>query len=184
MTHHIHVLATPESGHAISQVLQSVGRRYVHYFNAAHGRSGALWEGRYRATVVDSERYLLTLMRYIELNSVRAGRVTDPADYPWSSYRHPALGEPGPNADGLTPHPEYLQLGRSPPERERAYRQLFHTAIALADLADIRDCSHKGWALGSERFKEHIESLAKRRATSKGLGRPRKENNRVRPHSS
>jgi len=179
MTHHSHVLATPESGHAISQVLQSVGRRYVQYFNAAYGRSGALWEGRYRTTVVDSERYLLTLMRYLELNVVRAGGVTDPAEYPWSSYRHPALGEPGPNADGLTPPPESLQLGRNPPERQRAYRQLFHTAMALADLADIRDCSHKVWALGGERFKEHIESLAKRRATSKELGRPRKENNRV-----
>ena len=81
--------------------------------------------------------------------------------------------------DGLTPHPEYLKLERNPPERERAYRQLFQTAIAPADLADIRDCSHKGWVLGSERFKEHIESLAKRRATSKELGRPRKENKRV-----
>lgn len=179
MTNHIHLLATPESGHAISKVFQSVGRRYVQYFNAAYGRSGTLWEGRYRATVVDSERYLLTLMRYIELNSVRAGMVTDPADYPWSSYRHHALGEPDPNADWLTPHPEYLKLGRSQPERERAYRQLFNTAISLADLADIRDCSHKGWALGSERFKEQIESLGKRRATSKGLGRPRKGNNRV-----
>ena len=79
--------------------------------------------------MVYSERYLLTLMRYLELNAVRAGRVTDPADYPWSSYRHPALGGPGPNADGLTPHPEYLKLGRSPPERERAYRQLFQTTI-------------------------------------------------------
>jgi len=165
MTHPIHVLATPETGHAFSQVLQSVGRRYVQYFNAAYGRGGALWEGRYRATVVDSERYLLPLMRYIELNT---------AEYPWSSYRHPALGEPGPNADGWTPYPEYLQLGRSPPEREHAYRQLFQIAMALADLADIRDCSHKGWALGNERFKEHIESLTKRRATSKGLGRPRK----------
>ena len=89
------------------------------------------------------------------------------------------MGEPGPNADGLTPHPEYLQLGRSPPERERAYRELFQIAMAPANLADIRDRSHKGWALGSERFKEHIESLAKRRATSKELGRPRKENKRV-----
>ena len=82
MTNHIHWLATPESGHAISKVFQSVGRRYVQSFNAVYGRSGTLWEGRYRATVVDSERYLLTLMQYLELNAVRAGRVTDPADYP------------------------------------------------------------------------------------------------------
>ena len=107
MTHHTHVLVTPESGHAISQVFQSVGRRYVQYFNAAYGRGGTLWEGRYRATVVDSERY-------IELNSVRAGRVTDPADYPSSSYRHPALGEPGPNADGVDAASGVFATGAEP----------------------------------------------------------------------
>ena len=179
MSNHIHLLASPASGAAISKVFQSVGRRYVQYFNACYGRSGTLWEGRYRATVVDSERYLLTLMRYIELNPVRAGLVTDPGDYPWSSYRRHARGESGPNADWLTPHPEYLKLGPSDSERQLVYRPLFHAAISDAELADIRDCSHKGWALGSERFKEQIEILGRRRATSKGVGRPKKENNRV-----
>lgn len=179
MTNHIHVLATPETGHAISKVFQSVGRRYVQYFNTVYGRSGTLWEGRYRATVVDSERYLLTVMRYIETNPVRAGLVTDPGDYPWSSYRRYALGESGPDSDWLTPHPEYLKLGSFDAQRQGAYRDLFHTAVADADLADIRDCTHKGWALGSERFKEQIETLGQRRATSKGVGRPRKERNRV-----
>jgi putative transposase len=179
MTNHIHLLATPETGQAISKVFQSVGRRYVQYFNTSYTRSGTLWEGRYRATVVDSERYLLTLMRYIELNPVRAGMVSDPGDYPWSSYRHHALGEPGPNADWLTPHPEYLKLGKSDPKRQLAYRQLFQTAISQADLTDIRSCTHKGWALGSERFKAQIEALGQRRATSKGVGRPRKDKNHV-----
>jgi hypothetical protein len=155
-----------------------VGRRYVQYFNTTYKRSGTLWEGCYRATVVDSERYLLTVMRYIELNPVRAGLVTDPGSYPWSSYRQYALGESGPNAHWLTPHPEYLKLGQSEPERQLAYRELFRAAIADADLAAIRDCTHKGWALGSERFKEQIEALGQRRAASKGAGRPRKEENR------
>ncbi|HYE34135.1 transposase [Methylocaldum sp.] len=179
MTNHIHLLATPESGHAISKVFQSVGRRYVQYFNTIYGRSGTLWEGRYRATVVDSERYLLTLMRYIELNPVRAGIVTAPGDYPWSSYCRHALGDLGRNADWLTPHPEYLKLGHRDPERQLAYRALFQTVITSADLTGIRECTHKGWVLGSERFKEQIEALGNRRATSKGVGRPRKEKNRV-----
>ena len=179
MTNHFHLLATPESGHAISKVFQSVGRRYVQYFNATYGRSGTLWEGRYRATVIDSERYLLTVMRYIELNPVRADMVSDPGDYPWSSYCRHAKGESGPNADRLTPHPEYLKLGRSHPERQRAYRELFRIAITEPDLVDIRECTHKGWALGSERFKEQIETLGQRRAASKGVGRPRKDKNRV-----
>ena len=122
MTNHIHLLATPEFDHSISKVLQSVGRRYVQYFNFTYRRSGTLWEGRYRATVVNSEQYLLTLMRYIELNPVRAGMVAHPGDYPWSSYRHHAQGEPGVNADWLTAHEEYLRLGRNEADRQSAYR--------------------------------------------------------------
>ena len=110
MTNHVHLLATPAFEDSISKTLQSVGRRYVQYFNYTYKRSGTLWEGRYRATVVDSERYLLTLMRYIELNPVRAGMVAAPQDYPWSSYRRNALGAGGPDADWLTSHKEYMQL--------------------------------------------------------------------------
>ncbi|MEW6039325.1 MAG: transposase [Pseudomonadota bacterium] len=113
MTNHIHLLVTPEFGCSISKVLQSVGRRYVRYFNLTYRRSGTLWEGRYRATVVDSERYLLTLMRYIELNPVRAGMVSYPADYSWSSFRHHAQGESECHAEWLTAHEEYLRLGRT-----------------------------------------------------------------------
>jgi putative transposase len=179
MTNHIHLLATPEQEHSMSKVLQSVGRRYVQYFNLAYRRSGTLWEGRYRATVVDSEQYLLTLMRYIELNPVRAGMVDHPGDYPWSSYAFNAQGEAGPNTDWLTPHEEYLRLGRNAADRQGAYRLLFRAAISHDDLKEIRECSHKGWALGSERFKEEIEALGQRRAISKGVGRPRKRDNRV-----
>ena len=116
MTNHIHLLATPAQDNSISKVFQSVGRRYVQYFNFTYRRSGTLWEGRYRATVVDSERYLLTLMRYIELNPVRADMVGHPRDYPWSSHACNAQGAKGANADWLTPHREYLRLGRSAAE--------------------------------------------------------------------
>ncbi|MFZ5589358.1 MAG: transposase [Pseudomonadota bacterium] len=173
MTNHVHLLATPASDNSIGKTFQSVGRRYVQYFNYAYQRSGTLWEGRYRATVVDSERYMLTLMRYIELNPVRAGMVAAPQDYSWSSHRRYARGEGGPDADWLTPHEEYTRLGLDDPARQRAYRALFVSAIDQGDLAEIRDCTHKGWALGGERFRAEIEALGRRRATSKGVGRPR-----------
>lgn len=179
MTNHIHLLATPEFDDSISKVFQSVGRRYVQYFNFTYGRSGGLWEGRYRATVVDSEQYLLTLMRYIELNPVRAGMVAHPRDYPWSSYGYNAQGESGLNHDWITTHQEYRRLGRTTAERQGAYRQLFRAAISAHDLEEIRECSHKGWALGGERFREQIEALGQRRAASKGVGRPKKVYNRV-----
>ena len=168
------MLATPAFEDSIGKTFQSVGRRYVQYFNYTYRRSGTLWEGRYRATVVDSERYLLTLMRYIELNPLRAGMVAAPDDYPWSSYRRNAQGARGPNADWLTPHEEYMRLGLDDWARQEAYRGLFATAVDQEDLAAIRDCTHKGWALGSEQFRDAIEALGQRRATSKGVGRPRK----------
>ena len=179
MTNHVHLLASPEFGHSISKVFQSVGRRYVQCFNYTYERSGTLWEGRYRATVVDSERYLLTVMRYIELNPVRAGLVAHPRDYSWSSYGFNALGATGPNADWIRPHEEYGRLGRTAPDRQAAYRQLYRAAISGADLSEIRACTNKGWALGGERFREQIEALGQRRAASKGVGRPRKDDNRV-----
>ena len=174
MTNHVHLLATPQFNDSISKTFQSVGRRYVQYFNFTYQRSGTLWEGRYRATVVDSEQYLLTLMRYIELNPVRAGMVASAQDYPWSSYCRNALGESGPNADWLTPHVEYSRLGQSDADRQSSYRALFTGAIEPLHLEQIRDCTHKGWVLGGERFKTEIEALCQRRATSKGVGRPRK----------
>jgi putative transposase len=179
MTNHVHLLASPEFERTVGKVFQSVGRRYVQYFNYTYHRSGTLWEGRYRATVVDSEHYLLTVMRYIELNPVRAGLVAHPRDYPWSSYGFNALGAKGLNADWIRPHQEYRGLGRTAADRQAAYRQLFRGAISRADLAEIRECTHKGWAMGGERFREQIEALGKRRAASKGVGRPRKVDNRV-----
>ena len=168
MTNHIHLLATPAKADSISKVFQSVGRKYVQYFNFTYKRSGTLWEGRYRATVVDSERYLLTVMRYIELNPVRVDMVVHPRDYRWSSYGRNAHGETGQNVDWLAAHREYRRLGRSPEQRQAAYRQLFRAAVAKDDLQAIRDCAHKGWALGSTRFTEKIEALTQRRTVSKG----------------
>jgi putative transposase len=101
--------------------------------------------------------------------------VAAPQDYPWSSYRRNALGEDGPNADWLAPHEQYARLGRDDAARREAYRALFATAIDRDDLATIRDCTHKGWALGGGRFREAIEALGQRRAASKGVGRPRKQ---------
>ena len=155
MTNDVHLLASPEFEHSISKVFQSVGRRYVHYFNDTYQRRGTLWEGRYRATV----------------NPVRAGMVAHPRDYPWSSYGFNALGAKGPNADWISPHRECRRLGRKAADWQAAYRQLFRAVISGADLSEIRACTHKGWALGGERFREQIEALGQKRAASKGVGR-------------
>jgi putative transposase len=168
MTNHVHLLATPQRQQSMSKVLQSVGRRYVQYFNSAYLRTGTLWEGRYRATIVDGEQYLLTCMRYIELNPVRAGMVGHPAAYRWSSYRGNAEGV----ADALVrPHELYDRLGPSAPERLLAYRRLFHSALSQSDLGAIRDATNRNWALGSDRFRQRIEELSGRRSAPERRGR-------------
>lgn len=169
MTNHVHLLATPLHKSSLPKALQSVGRRFVHYFNNVHQRSGTLWEGRYRATLVDSEQYLLTCMRYIELNPVRAGIVRHPGEYRWTSYHANARGTP----DVLiTSHELYNRMAFSGPERQVAYRQLFRGEISETEVEAIREATNKNWALGGEKFKQSMEILSGRRSDRMRMGRP------------
>jgi putative transposase len=173
MTNHVHLLATPSHETSLPKTMQSVGRRYVQYFNYSYGRTGTLWEGRYRSTLIDSDAYLLTCMRYIELNPVRALMVMHPADYRWSSYRANAFGEAN---DIVRPHETFLGLGNSDNERRTAYRQLFSGQLSVADVEMIRDATNRAWALGNDRFREKIEALSGRRSRPLPKGRPRNGN--------
>lgn len=171
MTNHVHLLASPSHADSLPKALQSLGRRYVQYFNHRYQRTGTLWEGRYRATVVDAEPYMLECMRYIELNPVRAGMVKHPADFSWSSFRANALGV----HDALvTRHELYLRMGRDSDERRLVYGDLFKSSAAPETLSRIRDCTNKGWALGGEEFGSKVEALANRRVAPLPKGRPKK----------
>ena len=144
--------------------MQSLGRRYVQYYNDTYSRTGTLWEGRYKATLIDPEQYLLTCSRYIELNPVRANRVRHPSKYPWSSYHYNARGK----EDSLiSPQLLYKRLGGSPGERQKAYRQLFRTHLTASAVEEIREATNKSWVLGSDRFKVKIEKLTARQAAPK-----------------
>lgn len=161
MTDHVHLLMTPEQEGGVGKVMQSVGRRYVQYFNLTYVRTGTLWEGRYRATLVDADRYLLTCYRYIELNPVRAGLAAHPGLYRWSSYGGNALGRRDPAIDV---HEQYRLLGSTDNARQAAYRALFQRDIDEPTIRRIREATHKGWALGSDRFHDEITGLLNRRA--------------------
>ena len=172
MTNHVHLLLTPHKEQSIGKALQMVGRYYVQYFNYYYNRSGTLWEGRYKAALIDSVDYLLTCYRYIELNPVRAEGMADhPSEYPWSSYRFNALGQPD---SLLAPHKEYLSLGKTAEARQAAYRALFKTRIANKTLEEIRDCTNRAWVLGSDHFKERIADQLNRQAAPKARGGDRK----------
>jgi putative transposase len=169
MDNHFHLLATPTSDGGLPQMMQAVGRGYVRYFNDRHGRTGTLWEGRYRSTVLQADRYLLACMAYIDLNPVRAGLVKDARDYPWSSHGHYV----GMRTDKLlTPHPLFWQLGNTPFAREAAYAELVRAGITPAQQAALTRSSLGGWALGSDEFVADLQKSTVRRVNKAQPGRP------------
>jgi putative transposase len=170
MTNHVHLLMTGDRPGSVSAVMHRVGSRYVRRVNEDRGRTVTLFEGRYRACLVESERYLLTCMRYIELNPMRAGMVDHPALYRWSSYRANAGLEP---AGLIVPRDEYLRLGTSCEERAHAYRALFDCTIPMPLLDEIRLQLNRGCVLGSAGFVESIAQRSGRRAHVVDPGRPR-----------
>ncbi len=174
MTNHVHLLATPKKKDSLPRLMQSLGRRYVRYINGEKGRTGTLWEGRYRAAPIDSDEYFLACCRYIELNPVRARLADHPRDYPWSSYAAHALGKPD---ELVGDHPLFRRLGRSKAERQKAYRALFRSKLDEAFIDELRAATNGGWALGDSRFRRAIAKAAKRRATPLPSGRPPKRKN-------
>jgi putative transposase len=169
MTNHVHLLVTPASVGGVSRMMQQLGRGYVGYFNTRHHRTGTLWEGRFTSSLVDSDRYLLTCYRYIEMNPVRAAMVAAPGDYRWSSYASNALGEP----DAIVaPHPHYLALGRDEIERQEAYREIVRLSISDDDLLAIRSHVQQQRVLGTARFQAAIEAMSGRCARIRPRGRP------------
>jgi putative transposase len=170
MINHFHVLATPDqSSQAIPQLMQAVGRRYVRYFNQRQSRTGTLWEGRYRSTVIQPERYLLPCMAYIDLNPVRAGLVAEPAEYRWSSHAHYI----GHRADKvITPHSLYWELGNTPFARDAAYAALVRSGITAEQQFALTDSALRGWALGEASYVEDLQKRTARRVTKNRAGRP------------
>lgn len=169
MGNHFHLLATPETQTGLAAIMQAVGRRYVRHFNQRYQRTGTLWEGRYKATLVQTERYLLACMAYIDLNPVRAGMVPRAADYPWSSHSHYA----GLRNDPLvTAHSLYWQLGNTPFAREAAYADLVAQGLSGQQQSSLTESALKGWALGDPEFVATLQKQTKRRLVRGKAGRP------------
>lgn len=172
MTNHVHLLVTPQSSAAVSRLIQYVGRYYVRYVNKVYGRSGTLWEGRHKGSLVSATEYFLACSRYIELNPVRAGMVRTPAEYPWSSYSGNAVGQAD---DLLTPHSVYMDLGVDSEIRQYRYRELFRSALDPEQVHQIQAAVQTGTPLGNARFREQIEQTLKRRVGHARRGRPKRE---------
>ena len=170
MTNHVHLLVTPGHSFAITHMMQDLGRKYVRYVNSRYRRTGSLWEGRFKASLVDSEAYLLACMRYLELNPTRAGMVTHPGEYIWSSYKANAYGK---QDDLVRPHPLYIALGANDTGRQHAYRELFYAQLDENDIHSIRDALNQELVLGREDFKDKVAQTLKRQTRLGIPGRPR-----------
>ncbi len=170
MTNHVHLLVTPRKAAMVPRLLISLGRRYVQYINRRYGRTGTLWDSRYKSSLVHADTYLLACQRYIELNPVRAAMVEDPAHYRWSSFRANGLGRPDPM---LSPHPLYGALGGNDGERQAAYRALFQVHLDRTAIDDIRLALHQSQPLGNQRFHAAIEQMTGTRREARPRGRPK-----------
>lgn len=172
MTNHVHLLVTPQNKNGVSLMMQYVGRHYVPYVHHTYGTSGTIWEGRYKASLIQDEQYLLTCMRYIELNPVRAGMVKSPGAYRWSSYSANGLGK---HNDLIHEHALYKAMGRTAAARLQAYRDLFKAHVDEGVLSDIRASWQTGTPLGNDHFKEKVEAKLKCKVGQARRGRPAKE---------
>ena len=172
LDNHFHMLLTPPSDEAMSLMMQSVGRTYVRYFNKRHDRSGTLWEGRYKSSLVDSEAYLLTCMAYIDLNPVRAGAADSPEAFNWSSYKHLS----GQKIDKLvTPHALYWGLGNTPFAREAAYAEFVASGLSESIQKDLTESALKGRVVGRPDFLKSLEKTTRRQILPQKAGRPFKK---------
>lgn len=171
MPDHFHLLLTPDREEALGRLMQGIGRSYVRHRNRRAGRSGTLWEGRYRSAPLQAEGFLLPAMAYLDLNPVRSGLVEEAADWAWSSHRHYI----GRQADRLvTPHPAHWELGNTPFAREHAYAQRTAAGLPQALQQRLADSALHGWALGDEAFLSAMQQRTGRRVVRSRPGRPRR----------
>lgn len=155
MTNHVHLLAIPTVTGAMPRIMQSVGTRYARYFNKTYERTGPLFGARYWASLIETERYLMATMRYIELNPVRAGMVDSPCRYPWSSYLHNIGKE---KRDFVSPHTTLLELGRTPTEGALRWAEFVDQGIAQDELTRLRKHFTRSQVLGSDTFVEQFDN--------------------------
>ncbi|MBY0409122.1 MAG: transposase [Burkholderiaceae bacterium] len=169
MDNHFHLLATPSTVEALPLMMQAVGRSYVRRFNQRHGRTGTLWEGRYRSTLIEAKRYFLLCMVYMDLNPVRAGLVVEPQAWRWSSHAH-YVGHT--HEAWVAPHALVWELANTPFAREAAYKSLVDAGLDASQQDALTAATLSGWALGDADFVDALQKRSDRRMTKGKAGRP------------
>ena len=166
---HFHLLVTPQEGTALTLMMQAMGRQYVRYFNDRHSRSGTLWDGRFKSTVLQADRFGLVAMVFTDLHPVRSGLAQSVQSYPWSSFAHYS----GTQVDKLiTSLPDYWQLGNTPFAREAAYTRMVQEGVNSVQIDQLTHSVIRGWALGEADFLEALQKTTGRRLSKRPPGRP------------
>lgn len=169
MGNHVHLLVTPPASGSVARMMQKLGRRYVGWFNLRHTRSGTLWEGRYKACLVDTDRYLLQCSRYIDLNPLRAGITSDPTSYRWSSCAALCGLRPDPL---ITLHETQRSLCDPLVAEPRSYHRWLTDAVAVEEMEAIRLYLRQQRAWGAPEFQAMVETSTGRVATPRPAHRP------------
>lgn len=164
----VHLLATPVDESGLARMMQWIGRHYVPYFNKKYQRSGTLWEGRFRTSIVE-EDWLARCSRFMEMQPVACGLAARPEDYVWSSYRHHIGISPSPV---IRDHAVYWNLGNTPFAREMAYKAFFEQFNV--ENRKLDEILKKGWPLGSDAFIKRLEKVTERQFRMGKRGRPAK----------
>ena len=165
----VRLLATPIEAKALGRMVQFIGRRFVAGYNRRHGRHGALWDGRFRSTIIDPVDYFLPCLRYVEGAAGSAPLEPGNESAPWSSAVH----HTGLRTDGfITEHAQFWSLGNTPFEREAAYRRAVEAPVAGSQAEGIALASLHGWVLGSEHFLQSLGMQTERRLRPLLPGRP------------
>ena len=165
----LHLLLTPSDRDGLARMMQWIGRQYVPYFNRKYGRTGTLWQGRFKTVLMQADHYFIMCSRYIELSPVAAGLASAPVEYPWSSYAHHVGLKPDPL---VSDHALYWALGNTPFEREAIYKAATEQALSHQETMLLDTIVTKGGVLGSEEFKAGLERVANRRVRAAKRGRP------------
>ena len=173
---HIQILVTPEPEGDVSRMMQGIGRQYVSAFNRKHGRTGTLWDGRYRCSLVQSDQHLLRSMAFMDLTPVRLGEVGAVGAHIWGSYGHYTGSQP--ETWLYTPAPVWA-LGNTPFAREAAYQTLVDRGLSAVETADIAAHVWRGWAMGDAAFLADLAQTTQRRVQKARPGRPKKVRQKV-----
>jgi len=172
MTNHVHLVIDPGANpDSLSLLMKRVAGRQTRYVNKLEKRTGSLWEGRFKSSIVSQKEYLAACCRYIELNPLRAGMATNPAEYRWSSYACKGEGKQDLVVDFDT---SYLARGGNESERQVAYAEYVLGTVPEYELKLIRESLQRGQLTGSDRFREEIFLKLGIRFSNKGPGRPKK----------